>query len=159
MSTEKITKISSQGIALIKHYEGFRSNAYKCPAGVVTIGYGSTYYKNGDRIKITDTITEKEAEILLLDMLSVFEKQVDIITTDEITQCKFDALVSFAYNVGTQALKNSTLLKKVNKNIYDVTIPDEFNKWVKAGGKTLAGLVTRRISEGKLYISGKLDFI
>jgi len=159
MSIVKVIKISDLGIKLIKHYEGFRANAYKCPAGVVTIGYGSTYYENGQRVKITDTITEKEAERLLLLLLSRFEKEVDIITTDEITQCKFDSLVSFAYNLGSQALKNSTLLKKVNKNQYDVTIPDEFNKWVKAGGKTLKGLVTRRISEGKLYINGKLDFV
>ena len=79
-------------------------------------------------------------------------------TRDDITQDQFDALVSFAYNVGSQALRGSTLLKKVNKDPNDKTISLEFTKWVKAGGKTLQGLVTRRISEAKLYTIGILDF-
>jgi lysozyme len=152
-------KISKLGIELIKHYEGFRSRAYKCPAGVVTIGYGTTYYPSGQRVKITDEITEQKAEELLLQNLVSYEKEVDVMTTDDITQSQFDALVSFAYNLGSNALKGSTLLKKVNKNTKDQTIPSEFSKWVKAGGKTLQGLVTRRISEAKLYSTGKLDFL
>ncbi len=152
-------RISKSGIELIKHYEGFRSRAYKCSAGVVTIGYGTTYYPNGLRVKITDEITEPKAEELLLQNLVSFEKEVDVMTTDDITQSQFDALVSFAYNLGSNALKGSTLLKKVNKNTKDQTIPSEFSKWVKAGGKTLQGLATRRISEAKLYSTGKLDFL
>jgi lysozyme len=152
-------KISSKGIDLIKHYEGFRENAYKCPAGVVTIGYGSTYYENGSRIKITDRIDKEAATDLLLGTLRFFELETDKMTRDDITQAQFDALVSFAYNLGTQALRGSTLLKKVNKDPSDKTISLEFTKWVKAGGKTLQGLVTRRISEAKLYSTGNLDFI
>lgn len=151
-------KISEQGINLIKHYEGFKENAYKCPAGVVTIGYGSTYYENGSRIKITDRIDKEAATDLLLGTLRFFELETDKMTRDDITQAQFDALVSFAYNLGTQALRGSTLLKKVNKDPNDKTISLEFTKWVKAGGKTLQGLVTRRISEAKLYTTGNLDF-
>ena len=151
-------KISILGLDLIKHFEGFRERAYKCPAGVVTIGYGSTYYENGSRVKITDTIDKERATDLLLGTLSFFELEVDKMTRDDIRQNQFDALVSFAYNAGSQALRGSTLLKKVNKNPNDTTISSEFTKWVKANGKTLAGLVTRRISEAKLYTSGKLDF-
>lgn len=151
-------KISEQGINLIKHYEGFRENAYKCPAGVVTIGYGSTYYENGSRIKITDRIDKEAATDLLLGTLRFFELETDKMTRDDITQAQFDALVSFAYNLGTHALRGSTLLKKVNKDPNDKTISLEFTKWVKAGGKTLQGLVTRRISEAKLYTTGNLDF-
>lgn len=150
----KITKVSKKGLELIKKYEGFRSEPYKCPAGVPTIGYGATYYPDGKRVKLTDApITEKQATDLLKNMLVGFEKAVDTYCIDTITQNQFDALVSFAYNVGTNALKNSTLLKKLNVNANDQTIRDEFMRWVKAGGKTLKGLVRRRQEEADLYFS------
>lgn len=154
----KATKLSKKGVELIKHFEGFRENAYKCPAGVVTIGYGSTYYENGSKINISDRIDVEHATDLLNGTLRFFELEVDKMTRDDITQDQFDALVSFAYNAGSQALRGSTLLKKVNKDPNDKTISLEFTKWVKAGGKTLQGLVTRRISEAKLYTHGILDF-
>lgn len=150
----KITKVSKKGLELIKKYEGFRAEPYKCPAGVPTIGYGATYYPDGKRVKMTDKpITEKEATDLLKQMIIPFEKAVDSYCIDTINQNQFDALVSFAYNVGTNALKNSTLLKKLNVNVNDPTIKDEFMKWVKAGGKTLKGLVNRRKEESELYFS------
>lgn len=150
----KITKVSKNGLELIKKYEGFRSAPYKCPAGVPTIGYGATYYPDGKRVKMTDApITEKQATEMLKNMLVGYEKAVDTYCIDTINQNQFDALVSFAYNVGTNALKNSTLLKKLNVNANDPTIKDEFMKWVKAGGKTLKGLVTRRTEEATLYFS------
>lgn len=150
----KITKVSKKGLELIKKYEGFRSEPYKCPAGVPTIGYGATYYPNGKRVKLTDApITEKQATEMLKNMLVGFEKAVDTYCIDTINQNQFDALVSFAYNVGTNALKNSTLLKKLNVNANDPTIRDEFMRWVKAGGKTLKGLVRRRQEEADLYFS------
>jgi lysozyme len=150
----KITKVSKTGLELIKKYEGFRANPYKCPAGVPTIGYGATYYPDGKRVKMTDApVTEKQATEMLKSMLVGFEKAVDTYCIDTINQNQFDALVSFAYNVGTNALKNSTLLKKLNVNANDPTIKDEFKKWVKAGGKTLKGLVTRRNEEADLYFS------
>ncbi len=150
----KITKVSKTGLELIKKYEGFRANPYKCPAGVPTIGYGATYYPDGKRVKMTDApVTEKQATEMLKTMLVGFEKAVDTYCIDTINQNQFDALVSFAYNVGTNALKNSTLLKKLNVNANDPTIRDEFKKWVKAGGKTLKGLVTRRNEEADIYFS------
>ena len=150
----KITKVSKAGLELIKKYEGFRAEPYKCPAGVPTIGYGATYYPDGKRVKMTDKpITEKQAADLLKQMVVPFEKAVDSYCIDTINQNQFDALVSFAYNVGTNALKNSTLLKKLNVNANDPTIKDEFMKWVKACGRTLKGLVTRRKEESELYFS------
>ena len=150
----KITKVSKAGLELIKKYEGFRAEPYKCPAGVPTIGYGATYYPDGKRVKMTDKpITEKQAADLLKQMVVPFEKAVDSYCIDTINQNQFDALVSFAYNVGTNALKNSTLLKKLNVNANDPTIKDEFMKWVKAGGRTLKGLVTRLKEESELYFS------
>lgn len=150
----KVTKLSKQGLELIKKYEGFRANPYKCPAGVPTIGYGATYYPDGKRVKMTDgPVTEKQATEMLKSMVIPYEKAVDTYCIDTITQNQFDALVSFAYNVGTNALKNSTLLKKLNINANDPTIRDEFMKWVRGGGKKLPGLVRRRTEEADIYFS------
>lgn len=150
----KITKISSKGLDLIKKYEGFRSKPYKCPAGIPTIGYGSTYYKDGTKVKLTDPqITEDRATKLLVALLVSFEKAVDSYMRDDINQNQFDALCVFAYNVGTNALRNSTLCKKVNKNPNDPTIRQEFMKWDKANGQKMLGLTKRRTDEYELYFS------
>ena len=148
----KITKISENGINLIKRFEGFSSKPYLCPAKICTIGYGATFYSNGKKVTMTDkSITEEEGVKLLAYMLEKFEQYVDSYCVDSLTQNQFDALVSFCYNVGPANLKSSTLLKKVNKNPNDPTIKDEFSKWVKAGGKTLKGLINRRKAEAELY--------
>ena len=150
----KITKTSLKGVELIKKYEGFRSKPYKCEAGVATIGYGATYYPNGQKVKLTDpAIDEKHASLLLEAMLNPYEKAVDSYCRDDINQNQFDALVSFAYNLGNSALKSSTLLKKANANPNDKTIRNEFLKWVNADGKRLKGLVIRRTDEADLYFT------
>jgi lysozyme len=148
----KITKTGTAGIELIKMFEGFRSAPYKCPAGIPTIGYGATFYPTGKKVTMADkAITEAEGTVLLQSMLVSFEKYVDSYCRDDINQNQFDALVSFAYNLGPANLKSSTLLKKVNANPEDESITLEFMKWVKAGGKTLKGLVRRREAESQLY--------
>ena len=148
----KITKTGTAGIEIIKSMEGFRSAPYKCPAGIPTIGYGATFYPDGKKVTMADkAITEQEGTALLQNMLVSFEKYVDSYCRDDINQNQFDALVSFAYNLGPSNLKSSTLLKKVNLNPEDETIHLEFMKWVKAGGKTLKGLVRRREAESQLY--------
>lgn len=150
----KITKTSPKGVELIKKHEGFRSKPYKCEAGVATIGYGATYYPNGQKVKLTDpAIDEKHAYLLLEAMLNPYEKAVDSYCRDDINQNQFDALVSFAYNLGNSALKSSTLLKKANANPNDKTIRNEFLKWVNADGKRLKGLVIRRTDEADLYFT------
>lgn len=150
----KVTTTSKQGKDLIKKYEGFRAKPYLCPAKVPTIGYGATYYPDGRKVKLTDSaISEGFASNLLEVMLTPYEKAVDSFCRDDINQNQFDALVSFAYNLGINALKNSTLLKKVNANPNDKTIRNEFLKWVNAGGKKLQGLVNRRTEESDLYFS------
>jgi lysozyme len=98
-------------------------------------------------------ITEGQASTMLMNMLRSYEKSVDSFCRDDINQNQFDALVAFAYNVGVNALKGSTLLKKVNKNPQDVTIRNEFLKWNKANGRALKGLTNRRIAEADLYES------
>lgn len=150
----KITKISPKGIELIKQFEGLKLKPYLCSAGVPTIGYGNTFYDDGAKVKMTDpTISEGRAVQLLYFILSNFEKHVDTFCRDDINQQQFDALVCFAYNVGTGALKSSTLLRKVNANPNDPTIRAEFLKWTRAGGKVLNGLVRRRTAEADLYFS------
>ena len=97
--------------------------------------------------------SEAQASTMLMNMLKTYEKAVDSFCRDDINQNQFDALCAFAYNVGINALKNSTLLKKVNKNPNDPTIRAEFLKWNKANGRALKGLTNRRIAEADLYES------
>ena len=145
---------STKGIELIKKYEGFESEPYLCPAAVPTIGYGATYYPDGKRVTMDDEpITEHYADFMLRKMLGSYEEGVNRYVQTDINQNQFDALVSFTYNLGLGAFKSSTLLKKINVDPNDETIPDEFRRWVKAGGVTLNGLVKRREEEAQLYIS------
>jgi lysozyme len=150
----KISVTGQKGINLIKQFEGFLAKPYKCPAGIPTIGYGATYYPSGLKVTLNDkAITEAQATTMLMNMLKTYEKSVDSFCRDDINQNQFDALVSFSYNVGVNALKNSTLLKKVNKDPNDPTIRAEFLRWNKAAGKVLKGLTNRRIAEANLYES------
>lgn len=141
-------KTSERGIGLIKKYEGLMLVAYKCPAGVWTIGYGHTKdVAKGQRI------SREEADKLLSDDLTPIEQNIDKMGL-KINQNQFDALVSFAFNVGINALRGSTLLKKIRLNANDTTIRDEFMRWVKAGGgKRLPGLERRRREESELYFN------
>lgn len=139
-------KISSKGIELIKSFEGCRLSAYKCPAGVWTIGYGHTL-----GVTKGQKITAQQAEDLLKGDLEVFEDNVD--THDlNLTIGQYDALVSFSFNVGMTALNRSTLLKKLKAGDTQGSA-DEFLKWNKAGGKVLLGLIARRKAERRLFLS------
>lgn len=141
-------KISNKGIALIKEYEGCKLKAYRCSAGVLTIGYGST----GSHVKEGMVITQAEAESLLKKDLVRFEEGVNSVVSVPMTQGMFDALVSFSFNLGLGNLKSSTLLKKVNAGD-KAGAANEFLKWDKAGGKVLAGLMRRREAEKRLFLS------
>lgn len=148
----KVNQIGAKGLNLIKKYEGFKASPYRCPAGIPTIGYGATYYPDGTKVKLTDKpITTREADTMLLNMLKHYEQGVDSFTTDKVNQNQFDALVSIAYNIGLQALKGSTLIRKVNVDPNDKTIKNEFMRWTKANGKVLDGLLARRKEEAELY--------
>jgi lysozyme len=133
-------------------FEGFRAKPYKCPAGVPTIGYGSTFYSNGKKVTLKDKlITEQDATNLLTTVVTNFSSGVSKLLKIQVTQNQFDALVDFAYNVGIGNLKSSTLLKKVNaKNFSGAAL--EFIKWNKADGKVLPGLTKRRTAEKDLFI-------
>jgi lysozyme len=146
--------LNNKGYLLITKHEGLRLKPYLCPAKVPTIGYGNTYYPDGKRVTLLDkNITKEYAFEMFKEVANRFAKRVDILVTSEINQNQFNALVSFAYNVGTGNFASSTLLKKVNKNPNDLSIRNEFLKWNKAGGKVLNGLTNRRNEEADIYFS------
>jgi lysozyme len=133
-------------------FEGYKAKAYLCPASVVTIGWGSTMYTDGRKIKLGDTINEDQAEQLLLWELK--NKSIALHGLN-LNQNQFDSLLSFVYNLGIGAFAKSTLKKKILLNPNDVTIKDEFMKWNKArvSGELieLKGLTRRREAEAEMY--------
>jgi lysozyme len=141
-----IKKIGKAGLDLIKSFEGLKLRAYLCPAKVWTIGYGST----GPHVVPGKSINEAQADELLQDDLDRFEAAVTRLVTVPLTQNQYDALVSFAFNVGISALERSTLLKRVNAKLFDQARA-EFAKWNRAGGRPLAGLTRRRAAEAALF--------
>ena len=138
-------KLSQKGLQLIKDFEGLELKAYVCPAGVLTIGYGST----GSHVKKGMVITEGEAEKLLQTDLLRFEESVNNLVKVPLTQGQYDALVSFAFNCGAGALAESTLLRLLNGGDYKGAA-DQFKRWTNQG---LAGLVRRRKAEETLFLS------
>ena len=145
--------ISKTGIQLVKDFEGLRLNAYRCSANVPTIGYGSCFYPDKSNVKMGDVLRDKEeAEILLINTLEDYDIYVSKYTKSvKLTQYQFDALVSFAFNVGLGNLSKSTLLKMVLSNPNDPNIALEFVKWNRGGGVVLKGLTKRRQKEAELY--------
>lgn len=141
------TRISQEGIDLIKSCEGCRLRAYTDSVGVWTIGYGHT--ETAERGMV---ITAEEAEELLRADLRRFESGVKGLVAVELTQGQFDALVSFSFNVGLGNLRRSTLLRKLNEGNY-TEASKQFLRWTKAGGKELKGLVKRRQAEQDLFNS------
>lgn len=164
--------ISKNCVDIVKHYERFYANPYLCPAGVATIGYGTTVYENGKKVRLSDpAITEPEAIELLMFDLNREAIDVNSLLKVKVNQWQFDALVSFAYNVGSdidtddiaEGLGDSTLLKLINNNItaspivasalgsWKKIITKEFCKWIYGGGKKLGGLLARRQTEALLF--------
>ena len=141
-------KINSEGLALIKQWEGVRLDAYLCPAGVWTIGYGHT------RTAVEGmAITEAEAEALLQQDLALFEAEVARAVDVDLTDNQFAALVSWAYNIGTGAMRRSSLIRKLNAGEYDA-VPGELARWNKVQGKVVKGLSNRRAAEAGLWARG-----
>jgi len=147
-------KSSSNGIRLIQEFEGLRLTSYLCSAGVPTIGYGATYYQDGSKVKLGQTITRHQADQLLKDHLKEFEGSVlGLLNTTKVNQNQFDALVSFCFNLGAGNLAKSQLLRFVKANPKDPKIAAEFAKWNRAGGEVSRGLVRRRKKEAELYFA------
>ena len=146
-------KTSDIGVSLIKHFEGFISKPYLCPAGIATIGYGSTKYVDGKKVKLNDkAINENEATLLLKNTLIVYENIVNKKVKVQLKQSQFDALVSHTYNTGG----SNTLFNLINNEANDESIKKWLEtKYISANGKVLKGLVERRKAESKLYFHEK----
>ena len=138
-------KTSLEGIDLIKHFEGCELEAYKCPAGVWTIGYG--HIKG---VQEGDVITEQQADDMLVEELEEYENYIHNLVNCPLNQNQFDALVSWVYNLGSSNLQASTLLKVLNAGDY-AGVPAQMLRWNKAGGKVLEGLTRRRQAEADLF--------
>ncbi|MBE4973212.1 lysozyme [Serratia sp. X3] len=144
--------ISKNGIELIKRFEGLRLKAYQDSVGVWTVGYGWTQPVDGKKVGPGMQIDQATADRLLKCGVVLYEQGVNQLVKVRITQGQFDALVSFAYNLGLRSLSTSTLLKKLNTGD-KAGAADEFGKWVNAGGKRLDGLVARRAAEREMFLS------
>lgn len=143
-------KASVDAYELIKQFEGLRLEAYLCPVGIWTIGYGHT-----SGVSPNSFITIQEADEYLHRDVAAIEMQLNKLNLS-LRQCQWDAIVSFVFNVGIGNFKASTLLAKIRINPDDNSIIDEFLRWVYANGKVMRGLQKRRLTEMKLYFSDKL---
>ena len=141
-------KASEKAYSLIRQFEGLRLKAYRCPAGVWTVGYGHTFGVVFGGM----TITKERAEEFLRQDIAIAENIVNA-ECQNLRQCQFDALVSFVFNIGGGNFRKSTLLKKIKVNPDDNSIMDEFLRWVYAKGVVLPGLQKRRLAEMRLYFS------
>ena len=142
-------KTSDSGLELIKRYEGLKLTPYLCSAGVPTIGYGSTFYQNRARVKLTDPpITLQFAEQLLIDTVAKFERHVEKRLTVSVSQNQFDALVSHTFNTGG----SDTLFRLINQRA-DISLIEDWwtSRYITANGKQLQGLIRRRREEYNLY--------
>lgn len=143
--------ISVDGIHLITSFENLKLQAYDDGTGVWTIGFGTTVYPNGTRVKKGDSCTLEQAKFFFQHDLRRFQATVNENVSVALSQNQFDALVSLTYNIGQTAFKNSTLLKKLNLNDYGGAA-DQFLVWNKGGGKILRGLMRRREVERSLFL-------
>jgi lysozyme len=144
-------KISEQGLKLIKCYEGLKLKAYRCPAGKKTIGYGHVILPTEGLTHIT----QEKADELFLGDVKWAEDCVNKSVKTPLSQNEFDALVSFVFNLGSGAFVGSTLLKYLNLSRL-TEAGAQFDRWTRAKGKVLPGLVKRRASERKLFVTGVL---
>ena len=139
--------INEQGLALVKEFEGCRLDAYLCPAGVPTIGYGHTF-----AVEMGQTIGEAEADALLRKDLKDAEESVDLLVAVPINDNQFSALSSFVFNVGSGAFGRSTMLSMLNANAGAEIVAAQFLRWNKANGEELPGLTRRRHAERALFL-------
>lgn len=145
-------QISNKGLKIIENFEGFRSCPYLDQVKVPTIGIGTTFYENGQKVKMTDScITHDRAYELLTNYLKDTVNLINSLLKVELNQNQFDAICSLTYNIGDSGFSSSTVLKRINKNPNDPTIRDAFMMWTKAKGKVLFDLVKRRKEESDLY--------
>ena len=144
--------VSKNGLDLIKEFESFKSKPYLCPSGIPTNGFGSTYYPDGKKVTLQDKeITEEKAfEILEFIANKDFGSNINKVVKVQLNQNQFDALVSFAYNVGNANFNSSTLLRWLNQGNYKEASM-QLLRWDKSKGIVLNGLTKRRKAEKALF--------
>jgi GH24 family phage-related lysozyme (muramidase) len=157
--TEKRNRsLSEAGAKFIAEFEGFSGELYNDPTGNCTIGYGHMVHigkcDGSEPKEFRDGITKKRAIKLLQEDAATAGTEINRSVTVPLTQTQFDALVSFVFNVGTGAFRDSTLLRLLNKGRYE-SVPKQLNRWVFAQGEKLDSLVRRRKAEGRLFRDGK----
>ena len=146
--------IPKNTIELVKIFEGFNSRPYLCPAGIPTIGYGSTVYPNGVKVTLKDKPVRKERAIEIMEwelnksLMSTIRYCPILATTSE---NRLGAIVDFVYNLGAGRLQQSTLRRRINAKQWE-EVPKELNKWVYGGGKKLRGLILRRQAEAQYFV-------
>ena len=146
-------KTSTNGINLIKRYEGFSSKPYLCPANVWTIGYGNTYLEDRSPVtKDTPNIDYDRGTKLLAIRLEDYEHAIDTAVHVKLNQNQYDALVSLCYNIGQGNFARSSLVKYLNAG-NSTKAAQEFLSWNKVKGKVITGLTKRREEEMKLFLS------
>lgn len=141
--------ITSNGLQLIKRFEGFSSKIYLDVAGLPTIGYGHLI-KPHETALFKPGITETQAEELLKQDIAVAENTVTRLISVPLTDSQFNALVSFTFNLGAGTLQRSTLRAKLNREEY-WSVPQEMMRWIYADGRKIQGLILRRMAEVELY--------
>ena len=144
--------ITEAGLALIREAEGLRTRAYRDSTGIWTIGYGHTSAAGAPQVVAGLEIAPDEADVILARDVAMFARGVAAAVTAPLTDDQFSALVSFAYNVGLGNFRSSSVLTAVNARDFDA-VPRRLALWVKAGGKTLGGLVKRRAAEAALFVN------
>lgn len=143
--------VSERGIRMIQRHELRMNKIYVCPGGVLTGGYGHALSREEKKkYKLNDKIHDELVDHWFMQDIDKAERVVNNWVTVEMSQGQFDALVSFVFNVGADAFKRSTLLKKLNKGQPSLAAK-EFSRWIHAKGKILPGLVKRRTEEEKIF--------
>jgi len=142
--------VGQLGVDLIGHSEGLYLTAYRCPAGIWTIGYGHTAAAGQPQVFPGQTITRDQAVVILRNDLATVEREINERVKVRLQQHQFDALTSFIFNVGAGNFRRSTLLKCLNAGDY-AAVPAQLLRWTRANGKVLPGLVKRRHAEAALW--------
>lgn len=146
-------KLTPQGLARIKKWETFKPSAYRDPISKtglpITIGYGTTRYPDGHKVKLGDTCTEDQATQWVIDYIEKIDPKITVQLNDN----QLGAVASFIYNLGPTKWLSSTLRRKINANPADPTIAEQFMRWNKSGGKVVRGLTNRRKDEVEVYFS------
>lgn len=137
---------SNKGKDLIKQFEGLRLDAYRCPAGIPTIGWGHT-----KGVKMGQHITIAQAEEMLVEDIAPIERILNGMKIN-FQQEQFDALVSWIFNLGGGAFRGSTMHQRILEDANDEEITDQMVKWVYSGREMLTGLMRRRVEEANLFL-------